>query len=267
MTISYLQDSNSNIMTMQQFERLNQEKLIGWLIHDQHCSFSLAKRVRTKIMEHLNLEFKEKKIQKESVIWEAFYSQAAIEILKLQKQMDKNFGLTEEAFDQMLDAFSRNDNSLFEQVFLKHFKYCMSYLQKNYKASEEDAYDASMETLLVFSKRLKSGKIKYGNLRFLFTKMAGQIYLKWIKKENLKESLEGIEIEEEKETLDPENLKILNKAWEQLGEPCQMLLKSFYYDRVPLNKISEMTGRKPAAIRKQKQRCIEKLRQLFIQFS
>lgn len=207
--------------------------------------------------------FESQELFQESVIWDTFNKFADSELLKLQSQMDKNFGLSELQFNAMVDASRQGDDSIYEKIFLHHFSSCMEYLKRNYSASDEDAYDASMETLLEFLKKLKSGKIIYGNLRFLFTRMAGQIYFKWIKKENRKESMEGVDLIEEKDPIDEEDLQILDKAWCELTEDCQVLLKAFYYDKVPLNKIAETENKTPAAVRKQKQRCVEKLRKLF----
>ena len=186
---------------------------------------------------------------------------------KEMQQSGKNFGLSEAQFNQMLIALKKGDNSLFEQTFLLHFQDCMNYLKRRYKASHEDAYDVSMDTLLEFCKRLKKGKIVYGNLRFLFTQMASQVYLKWIKKQNLVGEWEDLEIPEEKpESVDEEATSALNKAWSQLGTNCQKMLRSYYYDQVTLNEIASDLGKSDVAVRKQKQRCMEKLRGLFKQY-
>ena len=179
----------------------------------------------------------------------------------------KNFGLTEAQFDQMNATLKQGDNRLFEQTFLAHFQDCMNYLKRNYNASHEDAYDISMDALLEFCRRLKAGKITYGNLRFLFTQMAGQMYLKWVKKQKVVGELAEIEIEATPpEEVDEEAMNALNQAWEQLGSNCKRMLRSFYYDQVALKKIAEDLGKSDVAIRKQKQRCMEKLRNLFKQY-
>ncbi|MEM9848675.1 MAG: sigma-70 family RNA polymerase sigma factor [Bacteroidota bacterium] len=178
--------------------------------------------------------------------------------------MDKNFGLTKAQFDTLLSALQDGDEQLFEQVFLSHFDSCMQYLMRNYKASHSDAYDVTMDTLLVFHKRMKAGKIAYGNLRFLFTQMAGQHYRRWMKKVPVAkeaEDLLGVDLPEL--SLEQTDLQIFDEAWEDLGDHCKTLLKAFYYDNVSLNTVALQLDKKPAAIRKQKQRCVEKLRVLF----
>ncbi|MEM9884524.1 MAG: sigma-70 family RNA polymerase sigma factor [Bacteroidota bacterium] len=178
--------------------------------------------------------------------------------------MDKNFGLTQERFEELLTALQDGDEQLFEQVFLSHFNSCMQYLMRNYKASKADAYDVTMDTLLVFHKRMKAGKITYGNLRFLFTQMAGQHYKRWIKKEGFTHTaVEILEHELPALQIDKTDAQIFDDAWKRLGSHCKEILKAFYYDNVSLNDLAVQAEKKAAAIRKQKQRCLEKLRVLF----
>ena len=124
-----------------------------------------------------------------------------------------------------------------------------------------------MHTLLEFHHRIRDGKIQYGNLRFLFTRMAGQYYFKWIKKENLTTELSDLDLADPPEDVDPEMLAVLDKAWNLLCDKCRGLLKAFYYDKKTLAEIAEAQDKDPAAIRKQKQRCVEKLRDSFTQQS
>ena len=200
-------------------------------------------------------------------IWEDFRKIANRELPQLQKRMDKNFGLTEQGFKDLLYGLQNGDDILFEQVFLTHFNDCRIFLMRKYKASAENAYDVTMDTLLLFYNGLKSGKIVYGNLRFLFTQMAGQVYLKWIKKDHLVELPEYLDIEDDTEQFDETTLIILNKAMENLETEEQSLLKAFYYEGISLKNIAQQWNKNPAAVRKQKQRCVEKLRALFIKFS
>lgn len=178
----------------------------------------------------------------------------------------KNFGLTESAFNELAEALRQGDNRLFEQVFLAHFQECMSYLKQRYGASHEEAYDAAMDTLVEFHGRLLERKVRYGNLRFLFTQMAGQAYIRSARKEKLHVSGEGLEIAEEAEGMEEEALRCLHKAWERLGESCQYILKGYYYFRNAPQEIAAKLEKSDAAVRKQKQRCMEKLREFFQEY-
>ena len=60
-----------------------------------------------------------------------------------------------------------------------------------------------------------------------------------------------------------EEVKLLQQCWKDLDEECQDILKDFYYGEIPLNEIALALGKSAVAVRKQKQRCVEKLRSLF----
>jgi hypothetical protein len=84
----------------------------------------------------------------------------------------------------MAEQLRSGDQQLFERIFLHHFKPCMQFLMhfKNY--SHTNAYDATMNTLLEFRQMILEHKLTYGNLRYLFTRIAVFNALKMAKKEN-----------------------------------------------------------------------------------
>lgn len=187
------------------------------------------------------------------------------EIDHLKSKMAKNFGITEIEFNSMIAQLKTHETVFFEKVFISHFNDCKNYLMNNYKAHENDAYDASMDTLLEFRERLVDGKIKYGNLRFLFTKMASQIYFRKMKSFKSQEIQEKDIQVNETEEFDPNELLTLKKSWLKLGDNCKELLKNHYYGRQRLTDIAEEKGVSSSTVRKQKERCMNRLRLLFVQ--
>ena len=183
-----------------------------------------------------------------------------------QKQLEaKNFGLSPEDFQQLLEELWSGQDELYQRVFLTHFEDCLKYLKRQYQATHQDAYDASMDTLLIFCDRLKSGRVQYGNLRFLFTQMAGQVYLK-NRRQNKKyaELPTNLDLSDEvTEDIPNDAFEAFDQAWPQLGEGCRGLLKAFFYDKQKLKIIAQQQNRSEVALRKQKQRCIGKLQAIF----
>jgi len=179
---------------------------------------------------------------------------------KYPSLLDKNFGLSPSEFDHLLTELKSGDDTLFEKIFLHHFSSCHQYIMKNYKATSEDAHDITMDTLLAFYVRLKEGKIVYGNLRFLFTQMAGQLYLKRIKQQKNEQVANELLPDFLENPVDECMLQLLDKAWEQLQPPCRNLLSAYYFEHKTLKEIAEAEGRSDVAVRKQKQRCLDKLR-------
>jgi len=183
----------------------------------------------------------------------------------LADESGQNFGLTEIKFTSMLQQMTSGDESLFEKVFLSQFDESKNYLMKRYGIDHSQAYDATMEALLKFRKRLLTGKIKYGNMRFLFTRMASQFLSESF---NNKEILPGkIEIKEEPEPdFDNMTLDTLDKAWGQMGTECTSVLHQFYYKKIKLKTLALQLEKTETSIRKKKQRCLEKLRSLFLKY-
>lgn len=174
----------------------------------------------------------------------------------------KNFGLSAEQFAELRQKLAAGDDEeLFEHIFLLHFKECLNYVIQEDKAPEHLAYDATMDAFLSFRMKVAQGKINYGNLRYLLTRMARQHYYKRAKKESsigldlIQDPVSEPDVDFEGNTLD-----LLTAGWKKLGEACKKLLHAFYYRNKALKDIALATNRKPDALRKQKQRCLDSLR-------
>ncbi len=180
----------------------------------------------------------------------------------------QNFGLKQTTFSDMLSALQRGDETLFEHVFVKHFSDCRSYLMRECSANADDAYDITVETIISFRKRLIEGKVEYGNLRFYFTKMAKDSYLKLLEKNKrmpVKEFVlnEADREEEPTQDFDEDQLQSLDKAWTKLNEDCQKLLRSHIYDGLQLKQVAALLNENEANVRKRKERCMDKLKSSF----
>ena len=180
----------------------------------------------------------------------------------------QNFGLTEADFDRLRGDLLRGDETLFERVFVEHFEDCRAFLMRNCSADAEDAYDITLETVISFRKRLLEGKVGYGNLRFYFTKMAKDSYLKSLEKAkrlpvgelNVNEADRA---EDAAEGFDEEQLGALDAAWAKLGDDCKNLLRTHVYDGLQLKSIAQSSGEAEANVRKRKERCMDRLKTQF----
>lgn len=190
--------------------------------------------------------------------------------LKTRKapSLDHNFGLSEDDFYQMIELLKNGDERIFEKIFLDHFSECMNYLIRNYKCEQAEAYDISMDTLIDFRTGLFHDKYKYGNLRFLFTRMATQRLIKAKRKTaNVKLLDEFFDIEQEVEFNNEEELRKLQLAWSRLDPKSQTLLKQFYIDKTKLSEIADNLNKSHCSVRKQKERAVIALKQNYFQFN
>jgi RNA polymerase sigma factor (sigma-70 family) len=245
-----------------EFEKSETRKVQKQILESCQCSaieaHKRAHMIIGKALEKIHLEKRKNKLYVSSILKKL----TKYEVDSLNKHMSKNFGLSESDFKLIITQLKVNETKFFELVFTSHFADCTSFIQKNYKASYDDAYDATMDAIIEFRERLVNQKISYGNLRYLFTKMASQIYMKKAKKFQNREINES-DLSEPVQAVDEDELSILNKAWDELGNNCQNLLRNHFYAKLKLSEIAEIEQKSSSSIRKQKERCMNRLKLLF----
>lgn len=178
------------------------------------------------------------------------------------KQLEKNFQLTAAEFEQLLLRLQQGDERLFESVFLAQFEPAINYLKKRFKADHEIAYDTVMSTMTNFFLRIKDGKVRYGNLRYLFIQMLVQEYYRRCKKVWRFEEFDGIDL------ANPDNdqqelMALFDQAFAQLDPNCRALLYAYYYEDQSYSELAKKFGKTQVAIRKRKQRCQQRFKSIF----
>lgn len=251
-------DLQSSIAIMA-FEKENREAAANILKMEYQIPLGEVMHLIRRIFDEISNCRNWKNFNRQESIWALFHKFARRESKALKLSMGNNFGLTERTFIDLCVQLREGDETIFEIIFLEHFQDCVHFLKRKYNIDHAVAYDVSMDTILQFRQKLILRKINYGNLRFLFTSMAGQIYLKTLRSQKKNKDLTSI--------FDSENLEedfmILEKAIQELGDGCRQLLKQNIYDNLELKEIAVMYGKTAAAVRKQKERCINRLKLLF----
>lgn len=242
-----------------EFERQNMQEAKSVLENQYGVprtdSFSLANQIFKKMCE-IQLGWNDYSIEK---LWKSFNRLASEDVKHIKKEMAKNFNLTQRSFDDLVVKLQQGNESVFEHLFLSHMSDCIAFLMSKYKISRDVAYDNSMDALVEFRKKIIQKKISYGNLRFLFTQMASQFYLRSLKKKDRQKNVTSLYEQSSNE----EDIIILEKSLDSLGETCRNILKLNYYEGLNLNEIAEVYTKTPVAMRKQKQRCLALLKSLF----
>ncbi len=175
----------------------------------------------------------------------------------------KNFGLSEGKFNEMVELLIQGNETIFEKAFLNHFERTMQYLVNKNGASQEVAYDITMNTLLEFRKRILLRKVSYGNLNFLFTQMCSQRFKREMSKKVDHDTYNQVNSSEA--TFDEDMFVLLEKTMLKLGENCQSLIQDVYYNKLSYKDMEIKYDKASATLRKQKERCITKLKMLIRQ--
>ena len=182
--------------------------------------------------------------------------------------MNKNLGLTEKRFYELVENLKQGNEKLFEIAFKNLSKEGLKSLRIKYKHDPGIAKDVVVDTLLTFRKRLIDGKIKYGNLKFLYLQMLSQEYLRQLKREPKHQALDSIsrfkksDINSEEENQKQKQFQILDSAFNKLEKPCRIILELFYKKHTKISQIAKEFGVSDVVLRKRKQRCLDKLRTL-----
>ncbi len=175
---------------------------------------------------------------------------------------NQNFGLRQDEFEEMLEQMQTGQDQLFEHIFLAHFDDCRKFLSSKFSMEYEVSYDITMDTMLEFRLKLLQGKIVYGNLRYLFTRMASNNYLSHMSYEQrLKQVLRDEEIEE---IYQEDRFDKLTVAWKSLDESERTILTQYYYEDRSLKDIADANQVNDATLRKKKQRALDSLREVFL---
>ena len=189
----------------------------------------------------------------------------AAQIFQIPDAKD-NFGLTRREFDHFLENIKQGDESLFIKVFNGHFKRSVIYIRNKFGITEQQAYDVCMDTLVDFRSKLKADKIRYGNLRYLFTKMAANMYLDNIReKVKVKDAIAVFIGEHYKQEIEDKEFFILvNKAIDMLDDSQKFFIRDIFYHGKQKEQILEEHNISYDTFRKRKQRVLEKLKSVLM---
>ena len=194
----------------------------------------------------------------------AEYAKHTMVDIKDSGKSKQNFDLSEAQFEELLFEMKAGNEILFEQTFLAHFEYAMKYLMNKHKASRDNAYDVVMNVMIEFRQRILDNKIRYGNLTFMFSQMCTQRYRRQMgQKLDVEDYTYQSQIPET--SIDEDTFLALDDALEKLGENCQKIVKDIYYNQKSFKDLEIMYGTAAATLRKQKERCITKLKMLLRQ--
>ena len=187
----------------------------------------------------------------------------SVKVIIVKTKQSKNFGLHESEFHEMCVQLKSGDETIFERIYLNHFKPCQYYLKSSLGASKDESHDATMQTLLNFRRSLILGKVKYGNLNFLFTQMAYYEVIKSRKKSstNIDRNLEyfrtaSVELSEDEEDAHNNLVNVIAS----LPQNQKQLIVSHYYNKMKLTEIAEREGVPSTTLRKRKERILKTIK-------
>lgn len=175
----------------------------------------------------------------------------------------------------MIDIFKLKDEKKISSLYKELYPKLSNWLRKTYQINcEEDCKEIVSRSFTILYYNGKKGKIDdlQSSVETYLFGVAKLVVLEWRREQKSKETVES-KLEFELENLEQfnrvfsfegENDSMQEKlytAFSKLGEPCQTVLKLFYWEQNSMEAIAIKTGYKNENVaKKKKHNCIKKLK-------
>jgi len=176
--------------------------------------------------------------------------------------------------NDVLHRLQAGDYSYLDTLYAEHREAFITWTQRSFNCTAEDAADVFQDTVIAFYKNVTRGKLTEMNSSvktYLFA-IGKRLLLKKFRKQKRIE-LTDWETEVPVERLDLsilENLedahdkKLVQNALQRMGEKCRELIVLFYYHRYSTEAVKNaMNYNSEGVVRTQKRRCMQALRAIF----
>ena len=181
---------------------------------------------------------------------------------------------TEISEQKLLDGLALNDRTAVETIYRQHYQMVQAMITNN-NGSSDDARDIFQEIMIVLYEKVRSGTFElncqlktylYSVGRRLWLKRLGQLQ-KMVPENGKLEEI--VPVEEDLEWYEQRNkdFRIMERAMQNLGEPCRSLLDAYYLQKKSMMEIAGSFGYTNADNAKnQKYKCLMRLKKLFHQY-
>ena len=170
----------------------------------------------------------------------------------------------------LIKGLAQNDKEAIETIYRENYNMIQAMVLGN-NGTAEDAKDIFQETMIIFYEKVQSGSFELSCLikTFLYS-ISRRLWLKrliQINRMSLRDSHEDlVSVENELEEQQNRDLDfvVMEKAFDELGEPCRTLLEAFYHQKKSMVEIAHIFGYTNAENAKnQKYKCLIRLKKIF----
>lgn len=171
----------------------------------------------------------------------------------------------------LLEGLAQDNRQAIETIYKQNYNMVQTLILNN-NGSSEDAKDIFQEAVVVLYEKVKSGTLElncqiktyvYSVCRRLWLKRLNQLQRFSSEVDSLEEM---VIVEEEMEAHEQRNsdFQTMEKAMQNLGEPCKSLLESYYLQKKSMLEIAGDFGYTNADNAKnQKYKCLMRLKKIF----
>lgn len=176
-----------------------------------------------------------------------------------------------------ISKIKKEGNEALGEIYTKYRDEFISWLIKQYRCDYETAKDIYQLVIIIFYDNVRHGKLTElrSNLKtYLFAIGKNKYYehlkksSKFVQKDDFATE-SGSNGEEIQEKIEKEfQLEQLEQSLVALGDPCQSLLKLFYYEKKSMDEITKILDYKNRETTKnQKYKCLNRLRKIHFKIS
>ena len=180
---------------------------------------------------------------------------------------------TEPKEQELLHGLALNNRQAIETIYKDNYNMVQTFILNN-SGSSDDAKDIFQETMIVLYEKVRSGSFElncqiktyvYSVCRRLWLKRLHQLQKITPETQNLEEM---VAVEEELGLHEQRNndFVLMEKAMQDLGEPCKSLLEAYYLQKKSMVEIAGNFGYTNADNAKnQKYKCLMRLKKMFFE--
>jgi RNA polymerase sigma factor (sigma-70 family) len=171
----------------------------------------------------------------------------------------------------LLEGLARDNRQAIETIYKQNYNMVQTLILNN-NGSTEDAKDIFQEAVVVLYEKVKSGSLELNcQIKTYVYSVCRRLWLKRLSQlQRFSPEVESIEeivmVEEEMEAHEQRNseFQVMEKAMQNLGEPCKSLLESYYLQKKSMQEIAGDFGYTNADNAKnQKYKCLMRLKKIF----
>lgn len=170
---------------------------------------------------------------------------------------------------KLIESLKRGDKQYFNAFYKAGRKEFLSWAKRQYKISKEDAIDIYQNASILLYEKIVDNQVDHlkSSLKTYFYGIAKNLISRYFREgqkeidhqDNLQEHWMYQNQNEDENS--QEVRKLIQDQLSKLGEPCQSILKLFYFENLSMNLIAQRLDYKSAGVAKtQKSRCMQQLK-------
>lgn len=172
---------------------------------------------------------------------------------------------------ELLKGLANNDKKAVETIYQENFNTVQALIINN-NGSTDDAKDIFQEAIIVLYEKVRSGAFELNcQIKTFLYSVSRRLWLKRLQQQNRYsspgDSMENVvPVEEGLEAHEQRNaeFEMMEKAINNLGEPCKSLLEAYYIQKQNMQVIAASFGYTNADNAKnQKYKCLMRLKKIF----